>query len=398
MPFIESPPKMDQIRIDDRYLQISRSPEMVQFIRAVNDRYLHWEEFRHRHVPFGLSHKEAWAYVILSRYASRRFVPTTDKEGRPFSYWIPDALFRGLNEVDKWSGGILSTDQPGSLPPKEKYIISSLMEEAIASSQLEGAATTRKIAKELLRSGREPRDINERMILNNWRTMQYIRENKTTEMTPERLREVHRIVTDGTLDSPGEAGQLRTRDDVVVQYRGQVIHVPPSAESLTTRVAALCQFASRDDEENWIHPVLKGAMIHFWLAYDHPFTDGNGRTARGLMYWYLLSRGYCLFEYLAISRYFLRAPAQYVRAYMYTETDDGDLTYFLFHNLRAIRQAIQELRAYLDRKQREIADSSRVLKSYRGLNMRQKTLLYHAIQHPETFYTIQSHVNVHGVV
>jgi Fic family protein len=48
------------------------------------------------------------------------------------------------------------------------------MEEAITSSQLEGAATTREVAKEMIREGRQPRDRSERMILNNYLTMQRI--------------------------------------------------------------------------------------------------------------------------------------------------------------------------------------------------------------------------------
>jgi Fic family protein len=188
------------------------------------------------------------------------------------------------------------------------------------------------------------------------------------------------------------------RDDIIVSYNNETVHVPPLAETLPQRVEALCHFANNTDDEQWIHPVIKGAIIHFWLAYDHPFTDGNGRTARALMYWYLLSRKYLLFEYLAISRYFLRAPGQYARAYLYTETDDGDLNYFLQYNLRAITLAIMDLRLYLSRKQKEISRSNELLRSYRGLNARQKTLIYHAIRHPDAIYRIEEHKNYHGIV
>ena len=61
-------------------------------------------------------------------------------------------------------------------PARERYVISSLIEEAITSSQLEGAMTTREVAKDLLRSGRKPRTKDERMILNNYRGMLRVRE------------------------------------------------------------------------------------------------------------------------------------------------------------------------------------------------------------------------------
>ena len=398
MPFEENPPTLTTEKLDERFLSLWASPEVRRMVRAANDRYLHWDHFRRRPVPLGLSHETAWLYIVLARTGNRKVVPFSDKGGNPFSYWVPDSVFKALNSIDKWSGGVLTKDTLGPLTPKEKDVISSLMEEAIASSQLEGAATTRKVAKEMLRSGRPPRDKNERMIVNNYLTMQHVREMRGAQLTPEGLCEIQGLVTEGTLEDPHEAGRLRTRDDIVVQYRGETVHVPPKADSLPARIDALCAFANHDETEDWIHPVLKAIVIHFWLAYDHPFTDGNGRTARALMYWYLLSRGYLFFEYLAVSRYFLQSPGQYVRSYLYTETDQGDLTYFMTYNLKAIQLAFEDLRKYLERKQQEVSTSNRMLKDYRGLNVRQKTLLYHALHHPDASYTIQAHKIMHGVV
>jgi Fic family protein len=210
------------------------------------------------------------------------------------------------------------------------------MEEAIASSQLEGASTEYRVAKELLRTGRKPEDHDERMIFNNWKAMQYIRANVKNKISSERIRELHSILTEGTLKNPEESGKFRTTDDVVVYYRNEIVHTPPKADTLKERISNFCDFANTDNEEKWIHPIIKGTMLHFWLAYDHPFIDGNGRTARALMYWYILSRGYSLFQYLSISKHFLRAPGQYEKAYLHTEHDDNDLTYFLVYNLASV--------------------------------------------------------------
>ena len=170
------------------------------------------------------------------------------------------------------------------------------------------------------------------------------------------------------------------------------------AKELPRRIQALCDFANRNDDSSWMHPVIKAITLHFWLAYDHPFTDGNGRTARALMYHHLLSRDYLLFEYLAISSYILRARGQYVRAYLFTETDDNDLTYFLNYNIKAMRHVFDELVKYLDDKQKELARSNELLKQYRGLNHRQKSLLYHAIRHSDEIFTIQAHQSYHAIV
>jgi Fic family protein len=402
MPFVHQPPDMRKIlgALDSFQKVMAKVglPETQSLFVKANEEYLHWDSFRHQSMPAGMSHEEAWALVKLSRTTQFKSVPFADKQGRPFSYWIPDHLLKQLNEIDRWSGGMILTDQPGGLPGREQYVISSLMEEAIASSQLEGAATTRKVAKEMLRTGRKPKDVSEQMILNNWETIQFIRSHRAEPLTTDRLCEIQRIVTLNTLKDPTEAGQLRTKDDIVVVYNDETVHVPPAHHSLADRMKAFCDFANRDEPGGWIHPVIKGAMLHFWLAYDHPFTDGNGRTARAIMYWYLLSRNYLLFEYLAISRYIIRAPAKYVRAYLYTETDEGDLTYFLAYNLAAIEQAIEDVRAYLRRKQQELAHSQVLLRTYRGLNARQKNLLYHALRHPEAVFTIETHRSYHQIV
>jgi Fic family protein len=349
-------------------------------------------------MPEGVTHEEFWVFLKFGRSANRKTLPFTDKNGQPFWYWLPDSLLRAMNKIDLGSGGNIITDQGGLLPTKETFIIRSLMEEAIASSQLEGAATTRQVAKEMLRTGRKPKDHSEQMILNNWETMQFIREHRKQPLTTEMLLEIHAMVTAGTLRDPADSGRLRTRDDIVVEYNGETVHVPPKAETLPGRIEALCSFANLNDEDIWIHPVIKGAIIHFWLAYDHPFTDGNGRTARALMYHHLLSRDYVLFEYLAISRYIVRSPGRYVRAYLYTETDGNDVTYFLDYNLRAIGHAFQDLLDYLRRKQRELGDATALLRNYRRLNVRQKSLLSHAIRHHDSVYTIEAHKNYHGVV
>src|SRR5205814_10028127 len=56
------------------------------------------------------------------------------------------------------------------------------------------------------------------------------------------------------------------------------------------------------------HPMVRSMILHFWLAYDHPFVDGNGRTARALFYWSMLRNGYWMFEYITISKIILSGP------------------------------------------------------------------------------------------
>ena len=283
-----------------------------------------------------------------------------------------------------------------------RFIVNSLIEEAITSSQLEGAATTRRVAKDMLRSGRPPRDDSERMIVNNYRGMEFLRANADEDLSVPMLLELQEILTEGTLD-PTAVGRFRSPSDdvhVVDQRDGTVVHVPPPAGELDARMARLVGFANARVQEPFIHPVVKAILLHFMVGYDHPFVDGNGRTARALFYWSMARSGYWLTEFLSISTIIRKSPAQYVRAYVYSETDDNDVTYFLVYNLRVITQAIRALHVYLARKASESRALEAMLKGSdfaRLLNHRQLALTTHLLKHPDTAYTIESHRRSHNV-
>lgn len=366
--------------------------------------YLHWDKLRHLAPPEDLTSEEWWSAIKWTRRSIRRDLPLTDPNGEPFTYATPDSALRLLHYVDQRCAGQIAMGEVVTADSQAgaHYLVNSLMEEAIRSSQLEGAVTSRRVAKELLRSGREPKDRSERMILNNYRALQFMREEIGDSLTPEAVLELHRIVTDGTLDDPEAAGRLQRPEDariaVVDSADDRVLHRPPPAEQLPGRLAALCDFANEpDDAEQFLHPVVRGVLLHFWLAYDHPFEDGNGRTARALFYWFMRQRGYWLVEYLSISRILRDGPSQYAKAFLFTETDDRDTTYFLLYHLQVVRRAIEELHAYLERKTAEIREVEQLLRSSGTFNHRQLAVLSDALRDPGRTYTYGSHATSHGV-
>ena len=142
------------------------------------------------------------------------------------------------------------------------------------------------------------------------------------------------------------------------------------------------------DGKTFIHPIIKGIIIHFMLAYFHPFVDGNGRTARSLFYWYMLKKGYWLVEYMSISRTIYKTKRNYEKAYLYTEYDDNDLTYFILYNLRTMKKAFEELKIYLKRKSEE--NSSIVLiANIKGINTRQAQILKIIHEQPNTCLSVK---------
>lgn len=367
--------------------------------------YPHWDKVRHLDPPGDLTREQWWAGIRVARARDARAIPLVDPDGRPFFYTTPDVVLRRLHLVDQRCAGEIRMPEvvTGDAQAKQQYLVNSLMEEAIRSSQLEGASTSRRAAKELLRTGRPPQDRSERMIVNNYLALQYMRESMGDRLVPEDVLELQRILTDGTLDDPTASGRIQTPDEervvVVDRLDGGVLHRPPPAGQLPARLQALCDFANgdSDDEDTFIHPVVRAILVHFWLAYDHPFEDGNGRTARVLFSWSLRTKGYWLIEYLSISKILREAPGQYNRAFLLTETDGGDTTYFLIHQLGVIERAIEELHKYLRRKVAEVRDVETLVRGTGGFNHRQTELLSGALRDADRAYTFTSHAKVHGV-
>ena len=376
--------------------------EILEQVRALprTEHYLHWDKLKSMPPPEGLSTEAWWVGLKLNRGYSMKKIPLKDTQGKPFQFMVTDFISEQLHYIDLGAGGRIGIFEPVTNPAaKDQYYVSSLIEEAITSSQLEGAATTREAAQEMLRSARPPRDRDERMILNNFQTMKQIGTLKEMPMTKELLLSLHRSVTEETLEDSSAIGRFRQPGEeiVVCDAEGSVLHVPPSAEELPMRMQAMCAFANAQTPGYFVHPVLRSLILHFWLAYDHPFVDGNGRTARALFYWSMLRHGFWLFEYLSISRILRKAPVRYARSFLYTETDDNNLTYFLHAQIQVIQRSLADLHAYIKTQSERVRQMEQNLRGAVLLNHRQRSLVAHLLRHPRQRYSITGHQTTHNV-
>ncbi len=382
---IELPPKIDRKTLVNALLK-GIAPNIMPVVDKVNADYEYWDKAKYKKLPEGFTPQMLWTYVKASRLRST--IPVWNKYG--INLCVTSQMQRLCHEFDMKFGSFWEVEGDSQSAEKKYYLSSSLMEEAIYSSKMEGASTTRIVAKDMLRKKKSPQNKSQQMIVNNYNTIQYIVEHKEQPLTEELLLTIHRLMTEKTLDNPEDAGRFRTNDKVVVadMVEGDIIYTPPSFQEIPEFVESLCNFFNNDNPRTFIHPIIRGIIVHFMLAFMHPFVDGNGRTARALFYWYMLKEGYKLTEYMSISRVIAKSKANYEKAFRYVEIDGNDMGYFVAYNLRALEISFQQLRDYIQRKQREKRAASSFMMAG-NINQRQALILQRLKEEPDSIFTVK---------
>ncbi len=367
---IEGPPNVGGLD-SSSVLKTLSDREQMSKITELNRKYLHWDE-----LGYGMDDESLaiWAVAKMLRDGNAERIRVCDLD---LKFNLLPEFQEHLHRIDRCSAGFAGLENPHEKNAK-RYAISSLMEEAIASSQMEGAATARKDAKKMLRAGRAPRNTGERMICNNYATMEHIEKTLDREMSIDLMLEMHKIIVNGTLhEGPEWEGRFREDNETVVGDTDKeevVFHVPPKYELIPDLVQKLCNFINEDSKE-FVHPITKGIIIHYLVGYIHPFVNGNGRFARLMYYWYVMKKNYWLMEYTSISRIIKNSKTKYGLAYQYSETDDQDITYFIRFNLECIKKAVEDLSSYIKRKTEEQKRIARMTESNPELNLNEMAIL-----------------------
>lgn len=384
---IEHAPKIDRKTLNEAFMGI-KNPDIEALVDKINDTYEYWDKVKYKNTTsLGISTQTLWSYVKASRIKSWMIV--WEKYG--IKLGLTHQMQRLCHEFDMQFGSFWESGDSSS---KEKtyYLASSLMEEAIYSSKMEGASTTRIKAKEMLKKNISPKGKSQQMIVNNYRTIQYVSEHKNEPLTEERLRYIHKLMTENTLEKAQDAGRFRTKEDNVVVEEvltHDVVHTPPPpAEDLQDFVRDLCVFFNNNDDKKFIHPIIKGIIVHFMMAYMHPFVDGNGRTARALFYWYMLKEKYWLTEYMSISRIIAESKRSYEKSFLYAECDDMDIGYFVTYNLKALQLSFEQLKLYIERKQNEKKAANAFI-MIGGINERQAQIIHYFQTNPDSMVTVK---------
>lgn len=382
---METPPKIEKEKLLKALFE-KPNAAIVPLVNKINETYDYWDKVKYKANPkLGITAEDLWLHVKADRL--RHCQSAWERYG--IKLYVTNQMQRMCHEFDMLFGSFWESDDTSS-KDKIHYLASSLMEEAIYSSKMEGASTTRVAAKEMLRKNISPKNKSQQMILNNYRTIQYITEHKNEPLTSGNLLYIHRLMTEQTLEKPADAGRYRTEDDNVVvedKITHEVVHTPPPASELPRFIDDLCTFFNEGNGQ-FVHPIISGIIVHFMVAYMHPFTDGNGRTARALFYWYMLKEKYWLTEYMSISRVISESKITYEKSFLYAENDELDMSYFVSYNLRALKISFEQLKRYIERKRRE-REAANSFIMVGGINERQAQIIRYFQKNPEAVVTVR---------
>lgn len=381
---IERAPQIKQEALFSAMLEYPEG-QMADLVDKINTNFEYWDTVKYKKCPTGCTPLQLWTNVKAAR--AKNMIQVWKDYGITLS--LTNSMQRMCHEIDMNWGGSWGTSSIIASDNMKQFLLGSLMEEAIYSSQMEGAATTRRVAKEMLRKKMSPKDKSQQMIVNNYLTIQFVVNHKDTPLSPELLLRIHQLMTEHTMQNPEDAGCFRNNNDVVVEngITHETVHTPPPYEEIPVFVEKLCQFFNEKDARQFVHPIIRGIIIHFLVSYVHPFVDGNGRTARALFYWFMLRQGYWLTEFLSISRVIAKSKKSYEKAFLYTESDNMDMGYFVAYNMKVLEQSFKQLQEYIKRKQDEKKAANTFLR-LGGINKRQAQIIKLFVDDPKAVITV----------
>lgn len=381
---IESPPPFNSHMPTADTFKMDKN--VAQDINRLLDEYSYWSDVKYRKINGMPDSLEIWKLLKVIRMTNAIDVYPPYR----LHFSLTNRMMRLCHLFDMKFGGAWGSESILPQENRQRYLVGSIIEEAISSSQMEGASTTRKIAKEMLRKNITPKDKSQRMICNNFQTINYLFAHTETPLSIGFILKTHSLMTDGTLENPEDCGRFRQNDDVVVEnsITHEIVHTPPCHTEILTAMEWLVRFANDDNPDVFIHPIIKAIIIHFFISYLHPFADGNGRTARAIFHWYMLKEGYWLTEYMSISRIIYKTKASYEKSFLRTEADGNDMGYFITYHINALEKAFDELKKYISRKTAQQSDQNRLLK-IGNISPRQAEILYMMFKDENIMLTVK---------
>lgn len=212
------------------------------------------------------------------------------------------------------------------------YGIKSAEDEIVATSAIESIDFSRDSVRRILK-GMAPNDEQENRILGIKHGLEFIADtdNKITE---ENIYKLYMMtVGDFLSDDDKLSGGNLYRHDTVYIVGDRVEHSGLDYKKVPQFMRSLVAFINADDDTN---DLIKAAIIHFYIAFVHPYFDGNGRIARLVHLWFLVQKGYQSALFIPFSSKIEKSRKAYYDAYTAIEENKAysgkiDVTPFILY-------------------------------------------------------------------
>lgn len=307
---------------------------MQEMIETYLEKYLPRKDIIHR-LPVSLPISKVWPELQKARKDKSESLPLLSIDGKPFWWVLTESISSQADEVISLARREIVFDRP----EYEEAFREAVLDEAVYSSVIEGAFTTKKEAREFIHEGRSPKNKSEQMVKSNYEALTYVLEHIDESITEQTIFDIYALVTKDTFEADAPTNAYRNESVFVQSSRGEIFHIAPQAEKVPGMMASLLDFIT--DSE--LPPLIKACIAHFYFVYVHPFIDGNGRTARALSFMMLLQAGYDFFRYFSISGVIAEERAKYYKAIKDVEDDDFDMTYFIDYYTGMLARAVKAM-------------------------------------------------------
>ena len=299
------------------------------FAKMLSDPMLvHLKKLKYKYPQADLSE-----FIALLQDGFYRSLPLYDFHGNPVVYLENAAQLR-LSAAK-----ILLTPQNSA----QLYGTQAMEREILSTFTIEQIDTSRSSVRRIL-SGYAPTNEREQRIYGMKRGLEFIAD-PSNKINEETIYQLYQMVIGAFLPKEDQLlpGQ-RYRHDHVYIVGDKLEHTGLPWNKLAGYMEQLVAFIQQDSS---INDLWKAALIHFYLAYLHPYFDGNGRMARLLHLWYLVQLGYSSALFVPLSEYIERSRKKYYDAFSLVEQNARisgvlDVTPFLlyfteevYHKLRS---------------------------------------------------------------
>lgn len=181
------------------------------------------------------------------------------------------------------------------------------------------------------------------------------------KITEKDILNIHRMLTQNTLEDSSDCGVYRKRYVVVGnRLTGEIIFKPPPNEDVPQLMKDLVGWLNSLEAKE-LDPVIEAGIAHYEFVRIHPFIDGNGRTARVLASQILYLRGFDFKQFFCLDDYYDSDRQSYYRVLQSVNQKTLDLTNWLEYFVEGVNVSINVVKERVIR-----LSSERLKKTKRG--------------------------------